>query len=48
MLLTKEDTEKMDSFFNLDESFKKFEISNKLHFTNSLQKIIFHLRIFII
>ena len=35
MLLTKEDTEKMDSFFNLDESFKKFEISNKLHFNFS-------------
>ena len=35
MLLNKEDNEKMDSFFKLDSNFKKFEISNKLHFNFS-------------
>ena len=32
MLLNKEDNEKMNSFLKLDSNFKKFEISNKLHF----------------
>ena len=35
MLFNKEDLEKMDSFYNLNESFQKFEISNKLHFNFS-------------
>ena len=35
MLLNKEDNEKMNSFFKLDSNFKKFEISNKLHFNFS-------------
>ena len=35
MLFNKEDLEKMDSFYHLNESFQKFEISNKLHFNFS-------------
>ena len=35
MLFNKEDLEKMDSFYNINESFQKFEISNKLHFNFS-------------
>ena len=35
MLYSKEDNEKIASFFKLDSNFKKFEISNKLHFNFS-------------
>ena len=45
MLFSKEDNEKIASFFKLDSNFKKFEISNKLHFNfskflNELLKIV--------